>query len=93
MKVCIVGASGKLGQYMVQHALDRDYEVVGVCRERSVAKLDAFRERITVIPGATNDRQVIKRAVEGCAGVRWVEDFPASLADHIPERPANGFRP
>src|SRR5262249_8530222 len=23
MKVCIVGASGKLGQYMVQHALDR----------------------------------------------------------------------
>jgi hypothetical protein len=23
MRVCIVGASGKLGQYMVQHALDR----------------------------------------------------------------------
>ncbi len=28
-RVCIVGASGKLGQYMVQHALDRGYEVVG----------------------------------------------------------------
>jgi putative NADH-flavin reductase len=40
MKVCIVGASGKLGQYMVQHALDRGYQVVGVCREQSVAKLD-----------------------------------------------------
>lgn len=36
MKVCIVGASGKLGQYMVQHALDRGYAVVGVCREQSV---------------------------------------------------------
>jgi short-subunit dehydrogenase len=36
MRVCIVGASGKLGQYMVQHALDRSYQVVGVCRERSV---------------------------------------------------------
>ena len=40
MKVCIVGASGKLGRYMVQHALDRGYEVVGVSRERSVSKLE-----------------------------------------------------
>lgn len=54
---------------MVQHALDRGYEVVGVCRERSVAKLDKFKGRITVFPGATNDREVIKKAVSGCDGV------------------------
>ena len=69
MRVCIVGASGKLGRYMVQHALERGYEVVGVCREKSVGKLDPFRERIAVVPGATNDREVIKRAVAGCDGV------------------------
>ncbi len=72
MKVCIVGASGKLGRYMVRHALDRGYEVVGVCRERSVAKLDAYKGRITVIPGATNDREIIKKAVAGCDGVLTV---------------------
>ncbi len=69
MKICIVGASGKLGRYMVQHAQDRGYEVVGLCREQSVEKLDAYKGRITIIPGATNDRQVIQRAVAGCDGV------------------------
>jgi hypothetical protein len=57
---------------MVQHALDRGYEVVAVCRERSVGKLDAFKGRITIIPGATNDREVISRASAGCAGVLTV---------------------
>lgn len=71
-KVCIIGASGKLGRYMVQHSLDRGYEVVGVCRTRSVGKLEKFKGRITVIPGATNDREVIKKAVEGCDGVLTV---------------------
>ena len=72
MKVCIVGASGKLGQYMVQHALDRSYEVAGVCREQSVEKLGRFRNRISIVHGATDDRDVIKRAVEGCDAVLTV---------------------
>lgn len=71
-KVCIVGASGKLGQYMVQHCLDRGYEVVGVCRLQSVEKLDRFKGRISIVPGATNDRDVIKQAVADCGGVLTV---------------------
>jgi NAD(P)-dependent dehydrogenase (short-subunit alcohol dehydrogenase family) len=71
-KICIIGASGKLGKYMVQHALNKGYEVVGVCREVSVGKLDAFKDRITIIPGATNDPEVIKKAVVECDGVLTV---------------------
>src|ERR671934_2354282 len=94
MKVCIVGASGKLGRYMVQHALDRGYQVVGVCREESVGKLDEFKGRITVVPGATNDPDVIKNAVSGCDGVlvvlvpRGVHGYSTGTAqavlDHAP---------
>jgi NAD(P)-dependent dehydrogenase (short-subunit alcohol dehydrogenase family) len=72
MKVCIVGASGKLGQCMVQHAVDRGYDVVGVCRQQSVPKLERFKGRVTILPGATNDRDVIRRAVAGCEGVLTV---------------------
>jgi NAD(P)-dependent dehydrogenase (short-subunit alcohol dehydrogenase family) len=71
-KVCIVGISGKLGRYMVQHCLDRGYQVTGVCREKSVANLDRFKGRITIFPGATDDREVIKTAVSGCDAVLTV---------------------
>jgi hypothetical protein len=89
MKVCIIGASGKLGQYMVQHALDRGYEVVGICRKKSVDKLSAFEKRITVIPGRTNDRNVIKQAVADCDGVAtvlvpWgVNDYSSGTAQAV----------
>jgi NAD(P)-dependent dehydrogenase (short-subunit alcohol dehydrogenase family) len=94
MKVCIVGASGKLGRYMVQHCLDRGYDVVGVCREKSVGKLDGFKGRITIVPGATDDPQVIARAVAECDGVlvvlvpRGVHGYSTGTAqavlDHAP---------
>ena len=72
MKVCIVGASGKLGKYMVKHSLARGYEVVAVCRTESAKKLDEFSGLIEVVPGFTNDRDVIRRAVAGCNGVLTV---------------------
>src|SRR5436853_5117563 len=98
MKVCIVGASGKLGQYMVQHALDRGYAVVGVCREESVAKLDAFKGRITVVGGATDDREVISRAVAGCDGVlvvlvpRGVQGYASGTAQAVVDYAEPGAR-
>jgi hypothetical protein len=79
---------------LVQLALDRGYEVVGVCRQESVAKLDAFKGRMTVVPGATNDPEVIKRAVAGCDGVlvvlaprgthQYASGTAQAVLDHAP---------
>jgi hypothetical protein len=83
---------------MVQQTLDRGYQVVGVCREQSVQKLDGFNGRITVIPGATDDREVIKRAVEGCDGVlvvlvpRGVHGYATGTAQAVLDYAAPGAR-
>ena len=97
-RVCVVGASGKLGRYLVQHALDRGYQVVAVCREVSVDKLTEFSGRITIIPGATDDRQVIERAVAGCDGVltvlvpRGVHHYSSGTAQAVLELARPGAR-
>lgn len=85
-RICIVGISGKLGQYMTGHALAQGYEVTGVCRQESVGKLAHLKDRITVFPGRTDDRAVIEAATRGCDGVLvvlapWgVQDYASGTA-------------
>jgi hypothetical protein len=97
MKVCVVGASGKLGQYLVQHALDRGCEVAAVCRAQSVSKLDRFRARIRVHPGRTDDREVIRSAVAGCDGVLtvlfpWGQRYSSGTAQAVLDLAPPGAR-
>ena len=98
MRICIVGASGKLGQYMLDHALERGYEVVGVCREQSAGKHDAYRGRIELVPGATNDPHVIERATAGCDGVLTVlapwgmQHYSSGTAQAVLDQAAPGAR-
>lgn len=88
-RICIIGISGKLGQYMARHALNQGYEVVGVCRPQSVKKLDHLADRITLFPGRTDERAVVRAAVKGCDGVLtvlapWgVEDYASGTAQAV----------
>ena len=83
---------------MTRHALERGYEVVGVCREESAGKLDEFKDRITVVPGATNDREAIERAVAGCDGVlvvlipRGVHGYSSGTAQAVLDYAKPGAR-
>jgi hypothetical protein len=83
---------------MVQHALDRGYEVVGVCREQSVEKLDHFKGQIAIVPGATDDRDVLKRAVAGCDAVltvlvpRGVHQYASGTAQAVLDHAQAGAR-
>lgn len=98
MKLCIIGASGKLGKYMVQHSLDRGHEVVAVCRAQSVAKLAEFEGRIDIQPGATDDRAVIERAVAGCDAVlvvlvpRGMQGYSSGTAQAVLDHAQPGAR-
>lgn len=89
MKVGIIGASGKLGKYMIEECLEKGYEVVGVCREQSVIKLEEYKSKIDIVPGKTNDSEVIQRAINDCDAVLcvlvpWgVQDYSSGTASAV----------
>jgi len=64
---------GSSGSTWCSMRLTGGYEVVGVCREQSAAKLDGFTPGASPsYPGATDDREVIRTAGRGCDGVLTV---------------------
>jgi hypothetical protein len=72
--------------------------VVAVCREQSVGKLAEFEGRIAIVPGATDDRDVIEQAVAGCDGVlvvlvpRGVHGYSSGTAQAVLDYAQPGAR-
>lgn len=72
MKVAIIGASGKTGTKLVRESLRRGYQVVAVCRDSSVEKLDEFRpcDGFTVMTATVvSDEATLTQALAGCNAV------------------------
>ena len=69
-----------------------------MCREKSVGKLAEFEDRISIVPGATDDREVIERAVAGCDGVlvvlvpRGVHGYSSGTAQAVLDHAQPGAR-
>ena len=69
-----------------------------MCREKSVGKLAEFEGRITTVPGTTDDREVIERAVAGCDGVlvvlvpRGVHGYATGTAQAVLDHAEPGAR-
>ena len=69
-----------------------------MCREQSVGKLDRVRGADHIVPGATDDREVIERAVAGCDGVlvvlvpRGVHGYSTGTAQAVLDHAEPGAR-
>jgi putative NADH-flavin reductase len=62
MKVAVFGSTGKTGQHVVRHALEKGYEVVAFLR--SPDKMEIEHDNLTIVQGDAEDAEAVARAVE-----------------------------
>ena len=61
--IALLGATGMVGGYLLQEALARGHNIRALAR--TPAKLDEFREHITIVQGDARDREVIRELLRG----------------------------
>lgn len=74
MKVIIFGASGGIGKFAVQHALQKGYEVKVFLRNPS--KLTIKHKNLTIIQGEISNYNDLKNAIIDCDAVIWCVGIP-----------------
>lgn len=81
MKVIIFGASGGIGKFAAQHALEKGYEVKAFLRNPS--KLTIKHENLTTVQGEINNYNDIKDAIFDCDAVIWCVGIPMKRYKHM----------
>ncbi len=84
MKIAVFGASGKIGKFIVSHALKNDYKVIAYVRDPK--KLNMTHPSLTILKGELNDFPMIKAAIKDCDAVISALGMPLSLFEY-PEYP------
>ena len=85
------GPPGELGQYMVQHALDRGLSRWSACAGGERGETDAFKGRMTVIPGATDNSRGDQQSGRGLR--RCSPCWPRSCPRYSMSDGSGGARP
>jgi len=67
LRVAVFGASGGIGKFVVQHALDKGHSVVAYVR--NPAKLQMEHPGLSVVGGGLGDLAAIEAAISGCDAV------------------------
>jgi len=81
MKVIVFGASGGIGKFVLQHALEKGYEVKAFLRNPS--KLTIKHKNLTTIQGQINNYNDIKNAIFDCDAVIWCVGIPMKKYKHM----------
>ena len=74
MKVIVFGATGGIGKYAVQHALQNGHEVTAFVR--NPAKFKQTHERLHVVQGNIDDAAAVDAALQGQDAVIWCVGIP-----------------
>lgn len=61
--IALLGATGMVGGYIMQHALEQGYDIRALAR--TPQKLDHLKDRITVVLGDARDPAAIERLLQG----------------------------
>ena len=62
-KVAILGSTGKVGGWVLEMALERNYHVKALVRKAE--KLDAFKDKIEIVQGGISDEDKMLELVTG----------------------------
>lgn len=74
MNVLIFGASGGIGRWAVQYALQNGHHVTAYVHHPE--KMQAANENLTIIQGEISDKEKISKAVSGQDAVIWCVGIP-----------------
>ncbi len=74
MNVLVFGASGGIGKWAVQHALQAGYHVTAYVRHPE--KMQTVNEYLTVIQGEITDKETMTKALLGQDAVIWCVGIP-----------------